>query len=92
MCWDANLIRSVDGWHTRQFKGTAWQNVSDPDRQRYIANSYRVLLTRARQGMVIFVPQGDTQDFTRPREPYDAVYEYLQECGVPQLTSRESIA
>jgi hypothetical protein len=60
VCWDANLIRSVDGWHTRQFKGTAWQNVSDPDRQRYIANSYRVLLTRARQGMVIFVPQGDT--------------------------------
>jgi DUF2075 family protein len=66
---------------TRQFKGTAWQNVSDTDRQRYIANSYRVLLTRARQGMVIFVPHGDEDDLTRPAAAYDGVYRYLRASG-----------
>ena len=83
--WDANLIRSDAGWHTRQFKGTAWQNVSDTDRQRYIANSYRVLLTRARQGMVIFVPHGDEDDVTRPAAAYDGVYRYLRASGIPEL-------
>lgn len=82
VCWDANLIRGESGWEVRQFKGTRWQNVSDLDRRRYIANSYRVLLTRARQGMVIFIPPGDDEDKTRPRALYNQIYSYLQSCGL----------
>ncbi len=55
MCWEADL-RFVDGrWTYQRFRGTAWQNVSKPAQQTYLANAYRVLLTHARQGMVIFV-------------------------------------
>ena len=55
------------------------------NRRRYIANSYRVLLTRARQGMVIFVPHGDDQDQTRPCNVYDEIYGHLRQCGLPEL-------
>lgn len=48
-------------------------------------NAYRVLLTRARQGMVIFVPRGDAADATRPPADYDAIADWLQACGVPCL-------
>lgn len=89
VCWDANLIRLPGGWEARQFKGTVWQNVADPSRRRYVANSYRVLLTRARQGMVIFVPPGDQEDGTRPPAIYDEIYSYLQECGIPELLGHD---
>lgn len=85
VCWDANFIRNGSSWHARQFKGTAWQNVSDESRRRYVANSYRVLLTRARQGMAIFVPPGGDTDLTRPPAVYDEIYEYLRTCGIPKL-------
>lgn len=85
VCWDANLIRSPDGWEIRQFKGSAWQKVSNSSRRRYVANSYRVLLTRARQGMVIFVPPGDDEDATRSPAIYNDIYDYLLDCGVPEL-------
>lgn len=65
VCWDLNFRREAVAWKVMQFKGTKWQSVSDPDRQRYIANSYRVLLTRGRQGMNIFVPEGSDEDVTR---------------------------
>ncbi len=48
VCWDANFRRHNGKWMAMDFKGTKWQTVKDPDRQRYIGNSYRVLLTRAR--------------------------------------------
>ncbi|MFZ4690100.1 MAG: DNA/RNA helicase domain-containing protein [Polymorphobacter sp.] len=54
-------------------------------RADYVRNSYRVLLTRARQGMVIFVPRGDAADATRPPVDYDAIDAWLAACGVPQL-------
>ena len=56
-----------------------------PDRRQYLRNAYRVLLTRARQGMVIFVPPGDPADATRPPEFYDATFQYLQRIGIPVL-------
>ena len=86
VCWDANFLRADGGWVARQFKGTVWQNVADARRRMFIANSYRVLLTRARQGMVIFVPRGDDNDVTRRPEFYDSIYAYLRSCGLPQLT------
>jgi hypothetical protein len=81
VCWDANMRRTPESWSVHQFKGTAWQSVSDEARQRYIANAYRVLLTRARQGMIVFVPHGDVVDVTRPVECYDGVFEFLRTCG-----------
>jgi hypothetical protein len=85
VCWDANLVHSKQGWEPRQFKGTRWQKVSDDSRRRYIANAYRVLLTRARQGMIIFVPPGDPNDETRPPAVYDAIAANLEAAGIPEL-------
>jgi hypothetical protein len=82
MCWDANLRRGSDAWELFQFKGSKWTNVNDTAKRSYLINSYRVLLTRARQGMVIFVPEGDPSDQTRLPEFYDPLYEYLQKCGL----------
>ena len=56
-----------------------------PDRKLYLINAYRVLLTRARQGMVIFVPHGDVNDPTRPPAFYDGTYEFLKRCGMAVL-------
>lgn len=89
VCWDADL-RFADGtWSHHAFRGTRWQVVNSAERQRYLINSYRVLLTRARQGMVIFVPEGDDSDPTRPTSFYDATYEFLARCGIPEIESKE---
>lgn len=85
VAWDLNLMRGSDGWLSRRFRGTAWEAVSDAEKQAYVLNSYRVLLTRARQGMVIFVPPGDKDDPTRPPAAYDAVDCWLADCGIPRL-------
>ena len=65
--------------------GMKWNTVSERrNRQRYLLNAYRVLLTRARQGMVIFVPPGDQADLTRRPEFYDQTYEYLAGLGLQE--------
>lgn len=81
VCWDANMRRTAEGWSVHLFKGTSWQRVGDEARMRYIANAYRVLLTRARQGMIVYVPRGDEADVTRPRKSYDDVFNFLTACG-----------
>jgi hypothetical protein len=81
LCWDANFRKSGSAWQILQFKGTKWQSVNDTARQRYVANSYRVLLTRARQGLIVFVPEGDTEDRTRTPIAYDEIYRFLRKCG-----------
>ncbi len=86
VAWDLNLIRTDTGWTPRRFRGTAWEAVNDSSKQTYVINSYRVLLTRARQGMVIFVPLGDTQDPTRPPAAYDAIDQWLADCDIPIAT------
>lgn len=85
VCWDANFRRVNGAWSANAFVGTRWQSVRDEARQRYLANTYRVLLTRARQGMVVFVPKGDPQDQTRPPAFYDETFEFLKACGLPSL-------
>ncbi len=71
VCWDADLRWAAEGWKYFNFKGTKWQQVRDATKQLYLLNAYRVLLTRARQGLVIFVPSGDARDVTRSPEFYD---------------------
>jgi hypothetical protein len=89
VAWDLNYRRTPGGWQARQFKGTSWQRISATEtglgRADYVKNAYRVLLTRARQGMVIFVPRGDAADATRPPAEYDAIADWLTACGVPSL-------
>lgn len=85
VAWDANLRKQPDGWEYKNFRGTEWQNVNHEIRKRYLLNAYRVLLTRARQGMVIFIPGGNVEDRTRLPEFYDPVYQYFVDCGVRQL-------
>ena len=80
MCWDANLVWNGDGWLKRRFSGTKWQVIQDEDRAKYLLNSYRVLLTRARQGLAIFVPKGSVQDLTRTPRLYEDTYRYLDSC------------
>ena len=89
VAWDLNYRRDGQAWQARQFRGTSWQRISASHdglgRADYVRNAYRVLLTRARQGMVIFVPRGDAADATRPPADYDAIAEWLAACGVPAL-------
>jgi hypothetical protein len=86
MCvtWDADLrLHRPSAWHYHSFRGDKWTTVQKEDRRRYLLNAYRVLLTRARQGMVIFVPPGDDEDPTRKRAFYDGTFEYLHGLGLP---------
>lgn len=80
VAWDINFYYK-DGWHFQKFKGATWQNINKPSEQHYLLNSYRVLLTRARQGMIIFVPNPEEGDPTRPVKKYDSTFQYLADCG-----------
>ncbi|MGI9166000.1 MAG: DUF2075 domain-containing protein [Pyrinomonadaceae bacterium] len=79
--WDADFRHADGGWQHWSFTGDRWNHIRKPERQIYLKNAYRVLLTRARQGMVIVVPPGDSDDPTRKPEFYDPTFEYLTEVG-----------
>jgi len=79
--WDADFRYSRDGWEHWSFCGDRWNHIKIKERQNYLKNAYRVLLTRARQGMVIVVPRGDPEDRTRNPGSYDPTFEYLRNVG-----------
>lgn len=81
--WDGDLRFDGSGWRYHDFRGSRWCNIANAENRNYLRNAYRVLLTRARQGMVIFVPPGDTSDGTRLPEYYDATFDYLRTIGIP---------
>lgn len=83
--WDGDLRYASGSWDYREFRGSKWQRINKEDRRLYLKNAYRVLLTRARQGMVIVVPEGDARDPTRDASFYDPTFRYLQELGVPAV-------
>jgi len=85
VCWDADFRHADGGWQAWSFKGTKWQKIKNDFNQLYLKNAYRVILTRARQGMVIFVPHGDDADATRPKHFYDETWDFLQSCGLKAL-------
>ena len=87
VAWDSNLRKNGNNWDFKNFKGTEWQNINRDEKKRYLLNSYRVLLTRARQGMVIFIPEGDITDRTMQPNYYEPVYQYFLQCGVPTIGS-----
>ena len=79
--WDADFRYTKNGWDHRSFVGSKWNYIKKADRQAYLKNAYRVLLTRARQGMIIVVPPGDIKDPTRNPDFYDPIFDYLKSIG-----------
>lgn len=85
VAWDANFRYQNGGWSYNQFSGTKWNKIINADKITYLKNTYRVLLTRARQGIIIFIPKGDTEDDTIKPEFYEGTYNYLKEIGIDEI-------
>jgi hypothetical protein len=85
VAWDGDLRFSAPGWSHHYFRGDRWCKIANLENQRYQCNAYRVLLTRARQGMVLYVPPGDPCDPTRSPSFYDSTFHYLTELGIPEV-------
>jgi Uncharacterized conserved protein (DUF2075) len=86
VCWDADFRAIKGDWHHHQFRGTVWQRVKNSSQKVFLTNAYRVLLTRARQGMVIYVPKGDPADPTRLPAFYDGTLQLLKSCGLSEVS------
>ncbi|CAH0334456.1 hypothetical protein FVB9288_00039 [Flavobacterium sp. CECT 9288] len=85
VAWDGDLFYDNNQWNYRKFKGTKWQNINSNDITNYLINSYRVLLTRARQGMVIYIPFGNNEDITRPTYMYDGTFDFFKSLGIEEI-------
>ena len=85
VCWDANFRFNGTSFEYFDFKGTKWQNIHQDKKEGYLKNAYRVLLTRARQGFVIYIPTGDENDSTRKPEFYEGVYNYFKMIGIKDV-------
>lgn len=83
--WDGDFRYSDTGWKSFSFVGTKWHNIHKKEKKQYLINAYRVLLTRARQGMIIVVPEGETNDGTRNPEFYNSTFNYLKELGIQTI-------
>ena len=99
LLWDADMRYENGGWHYYRFNGnTKWNKMqgnteSQQEQMKYMLNAYRVLLTRARAGMVICVPEGNPnktpngfwEDSTRLPAYYDGTYQYLKSLGIEEI-------
>ncbi|HSH04031.1 MAG TPA: DUF2075 domain-containing protein [Anaerolineae bacterium] len=85
VCWGGDLRFINDSWTYKRFSGTKWQDVHKKTRKAYMLNKYRVLLTRAREGLIVWVPPGDIKDQTRLPQFYDGTANYLKQCGIPEI-------
>lgn len=83
--WDADFRHCPGGWSHHSFCGNRWNKINKEERKQYLKNAYRVLLTRARQGMVLVVPEGDKDDHTRNSQFYDGTFSYLNAIGFPVI-------
>jgi len=83
--WDGDLRFRDSRWTFHDFRGSRWQRIRNAENQNYLRNAYRVLLTRARQGMILFIPPGEPSDPTRLPEFYDETFKYLADIGIPVL-------
>ncbi|TBH74800.1 DUF2075 domain-containing protein [Aquirufa nivalisilvae] len=85
LAWDINFYFKNGEWNYQSFEGTKWKGIVNEINKSYIRNSYRVLMTRARQGLIIFIPNGDQLDQTRPVDLYDSTYQFLSSCGIKTI-------
>ena len=86
VCWSWDLVRPQVGWEVRRIerRKLRWR-VVDGDLRRFQINAYRVLMTRARAGMILWIPRGDMNDPTRNPKEMDDVFEFLVACGAVPL-------
>lgn len=84
VAWDADFMYN-NYWICKKFRGTKWQNIRKEDDILFKKNAYRVLMTRARQGMIIFIPTGNLDDHTATPDLYDGVYNLFMQIGVPEI-------
>lgn len=85
LAWDINFYFNNYEWNYQSFEGTKWKAINSEIDKSYLRNAYRVLMTRARQGLIIFIPHGDNLDPTRPTELYDNTYKFLSSCGIQTM-------
>ena len=85
LAWDADFRYENNTFGHYRFRGKSWNHINSEQGKRYLKNAYRVLLTRARQGLVIFIPEGNNEDETRKKEYYDGTYMYLKEIGIEEI-------
>lgn len=85
VAWDGDLHHHNGLWNYKKFTGTTWKNNSNMERVQYLINSYRVLLTRARQGMIIYIPYGNAEDITRPSFMYDGTFDFFKAVGIEEI-------
>ena len=85
LAWDADLRYTSNGFDYFKFRGTKWNHVNQEQRQHYLKNAYRVLMTRARQGLIIYIPEGDEEDSSRLTEYYEGTYQYLKHVGIKEI-------
>lgn len=85
LAWGANLYLKNNSWRYQNFKGTKWMNINQENSKEYLKNTYRVLLTRARQGMIIYIPKGSEIDHTRPSEFYEETWKYFKDIGIKEI-------
>lgn len=85
LAWDADLRYTSNGFDYFKFRGTKWNHVNQEQRQHYLKNAYRVLMTRARQGLIIYIPEGDEEDPSRLTEYYEGTYQYLKQVGIKEI-------
>ena len=85
LAWDADLRYTSNGFDYFKFRGTKWNHVNQEQRQHYLKNAYRVLITRARQGLIIYIPEGDEEDPSRLTEYYEGTYQYLKHVGIKEI-------
>lgn len=86
VAWDADMQYQKDKWIYKIFRGKNWQNLSDTSKILYKKNAYRVLLTRARQGMVIFIPPGNDADKTHLSEFYNETFNLFKNIGISEIS------
>jgi hypothetical protein len=104
LCWGEDLIWDWETWRSQSFNSKQWSTIrpemlKDFERRerlerkhRYRKNGYRVLLTRARQGMIIYVPNPPASDKSRSHEALDRTFEFLRLCGAAVANCAASAA
>ncbi len=85
VAWGANFYLQNNNWSYQKFRGSKWMNINQEATKEYLKNTYRVLLTRARQGIVIYIPKGSQEDITRPSKYYDETYQYFINIGIKEV-------
>lgn len=85
VAWDANLRFESGTLKFYRFMRSQWQTIHKDKSMKYLKNSYRVLLTRARQGIVIYIPKGSKEDPTTSNTMYDSTFNYFKEIGIEEI-------